>query len=614
MLERLEHLISRNEWEQLESDQIEIKPVPATGGEWTNIHQSVNAFLNTRGGIVILGIKEEERPVKRYCLTGYRPDAEPNLKNIESAFSDRNGHSIDVSDCLQGKELREFMSGRVAVLYVDELAADRKFAFYKGVAFKRSLTGDHRLKDVEIAAQEEYREDVLQARELTPVKGAGPNDLDVDKLNEYLQLYNRQIKIETMKADIASAMPFLTRKSFVVDGKITTLGMLVCGRHPEDTLQFRCHVHGYVDAPHLVAKDKQVLSGNILPLMDQSVAFVLRNIQVGVSAIGGGTAESQYPEELIRETVNNALAHRDYSIDKYVTITIKPGENIEIRNPGAFRRHLLIEYPNHEIPLHRIIPEARPRNPKLAKVLMVYNKWEGRGFGMATMVNMCLQNRTDLPYYRIYSETELGLFLCCGALLDARMEQLFQSFEGYIESKLKGRTLTQEQKLVFAYILKSEQANDLLRYTIALTPDNNHFNELRSLEDAGLIFKHPLSDALHPVYIADRTIAAREYSGPLREFFGSGMESLTPFARDVLGIAYRFVTYSKAQTVSAKQVGFALWDETGNRRSDIRGFDTFYRKVRYTFNRLAKAGFIRRKKEKELPYILNEQFKNENLM
>lgn len=381
VLQRLEELITAGGWEQLESDQIEIKPVPATGNEWTNIHQSVNAFLNTRGGIVLLGIKEVEKPAKSYVLTGYRADAEPNIKTIGRAFKDHRGHSVDVTDALPVTELRDFMKQRVAVLYVDELPADRKFVFYKGDAFKRILTGDHRLTEPEIASQEEYREGVLQARELTAVAGANPDDLDVDKLNEYLQLLNRQVKIETIKADIAAAMPFLTRKAFVVDGKVTTLGMLVCGRHPEDSLQFRCRVHGYVDAPHLVAQDKQVLTGNILPLMEGSVAFVLRNIQVGVAATGGGTAESQYPEELIRETVNNALAHRDYSIDKYVTITIKPGEHIEIRNPGTFRRHLLIEHPNHEIPLRRIIPEARPRNPKLASVLMVSTNGRAEGLG-----------------------------------------------------------------------------------------------------------------------------------------------------------------------------------------------------------------------------------------
>ena len=129
-------------------------------------------------------------------------------------------------------------------------------------------------------------------------------------------------KVETIKADLAAARGFLARKLFIKDETVTTLGMLVCGQHVGDQLGFRCHVHGYVDAPQEVAQDKQDLIDNILPLMEKSLAYILRNIQIGISIAEGGTAVPQYPEEVLRETVNNALAHRDYSINKQVIISI----------------------------------------------------------------------------------------------------------------------------------------------------------------------------------------------------------------------------------------------------------------------------------------------------
>lgn len=45
---------------------------------------------------------------------------------------------------------------------------------------------------------------------------------------------------------------------------------------------------------------------------------------------------------------------------------ILTGDHIAIRNPGRFRQTLIIEDGDSAIPVRRILPEAKPRNPKLA--------------------------------------------------------------------------------------------------------------------------------------------------------------------------------------------------------------------------------------------------------
>jgi ATP-dependent DNA helicase RecG len=78
--------------------------------------------------------------------------------------------------------------------------------------------------------------------------------------------------------------------------------------------------------------------------MERSVGFVYKNIQVGVAYNKGGAELPEYPEKLIRETINNALAHRDYSINRFVNIIIKPNQSIEVRNPGNFRQEQRLVY------------------------------------------------------------------------------------------------------------------------------------------------------------------------------------------------------------------------------------------------------------------------------
>ena len=164
--------------------------------------------------------------------------------------------------------------------------------------------------------------------------------------------------------------------------------MLVCGNHIYDFIEGRCQVDCFVDSRLHVAQSKKVLKDNIIPLMESAFSFVINNIQVGVSYEKGGQELPEYPEQLIREVINNALAHRDYGVNRFVNFIIKPNQSIEVRNPGSFRQEqkIFIDDGNK---IRRIIPIAKARNPKLADILKVFDKWEGRGLGMASLTNAC---------------------------------------------------------------------------------------------------------------------------------------------------------------------------------------------------------------------------------
>jgi ATP-dependent DNA helicase RecG len=606
ILSRLSGLIEAARFEELETDTLELKPVPPTGGEWKQLYKSANAFLNTRGGILLIGIKEEgQGTARRYVHSGWQAHAENGIKELKNKFTKRNGERLDLGDAFPPPMVVPFRGGHVAIQLVDELAADSKYVFFEGEAYKRILTGDQRLTQAEIDRQEEFREEALQARELTPVPNLTAEGLSLDKLNAFIFQLNQPIQVETMKADLSQARSFLQRRSFVIEDKVTTLGALVCAQHPGDVLGFRAHAHCYVDAPSEIARDKQDFVDGVLQLMQASIGYLQRNTQIGISAQGGGVPTPEYPEELLRETVNNAFAHRDYAINRQVIVTVKPASHISIQNPGAFRSHLLIERDDNRLPLRRILPEAKPRNPKLADVLRVYRKWEGRGIGMATLVNLSLANRIDLPYYILGSE-EVRLHLRPGRLLDDRMERLLLGFGRYIEGKLQGGQLTREQKLVLAYLIKSEWANQSNRYAVLLTADNNHYSELDRLERGGLIVRHEASTPNHPIFMADRTLVRRDFLPELRQLFGAGLDHLLPLQKEVLGVLYRQDRYSKSGAASAREVSFELWAET-DRKDDVKAFDAFHRDVRRAVNALEKAGLVHRTLGKRGFALLGEE-------
>ncbi len=633
ILRKLEQLVREGGDESVEGDLYELKPVPSDGGSWHQITISANAFLNTRGGVLILGVKETKREKGvwaegRYKFTGWREDNENNLKELLEKFADLDGHDLDVKDYFRPLVVRPFLGGQVALQYVDELPADRKYALLRvdgrhvklqGVGYKRVGTGDRPLTTSEIESQREYQEEARTARELRPVPGTSLESINLDRLNDYITRLNTSArqKIENLKANLDAARSFLERKSFLLDGQVTLLGMLICGEDIADHLQFRCQVHGYVNAPDGTILDKQDMADNVFPLIEASNAYVLRNIQVGVGVERGGVSKPQYPDKLIRETVNNALAHRDYSINKQDVILIRPGESLSIKNPGAFRRHLLIEDADGPRLIRRIIPEAKPRNPKLASNLRAFDKWEGLGIGMSTMVNYCLENRIDLPYYRLGTE-EVELVLRPGRLVGDRMERYFRSFGGYLREKLGGSSPSDAQKLVLAYLIKSQWENDRYRYTILLSPDNNHSEELIRLRDAGLVREHSRPGSL-PVFIVDATLTDNDDTAPLKDIFGIAFDDLDESARKVLAIVHRHNRFAEGpdRFPSAKDASFALWYEMHPpSRDNIREFDRLYRSIRATFSKLQTRKFVipLDRKPRGRGYKLNDRFRESRLM
>lgn len=605
-LASIERLLREDRFEERETHAIELKPVPPSGREWSTIRESVAAFLNTAGGAVILGVTEEQQERgKRYRVTGWRADAEAPLRELMSGYFDRQGRPLAVpAECFPPPEIRDFMGRQLAVLYVEALPTERKFAFVRQrdgglVAFRRVLTADKVVTAAELERQEELQQEALVARELQPVPGTSIDDVDLGKLNEFIYALNHPRPVETMKRTLVDARPFLERRAFVREGQVTTLGMLVCGRHPEDRLGFRCQLHGYVDVAQEIARDKQDFVGNVLSLMDEGLRYVLRNTRVGISPSGGGTSTPEYPEDVLRETINNALAHRDYGVDKQAFIAIKPGVYLQIRNPGRFRSHLLIEHdgPGGER-LRRIVPEPKPRNPRLADVLRAYRKWEGRGIGMATLVSLCLEDRMGLPTYQVFTE-EVALFLRPGKLLDARVEALFSSFDGYLREKL-GAEPTREERLVLAYLVHAEWANQANRYAILLTPDNNHLAALRRLERAGLVLQHRASTPTYPVYVPDPTLLVEDYAAPLRTLVGDRWSTLGALEQQLLNAAYRAAKYAAKPTLSARTLAYDLWYRSG-KAEDIKAFEAHYRAVRRAVGALADAGLLTRSGTRSRP-------------
>ena len=618
-LDTIAKCINTKSYKEAENDRLELKNL--AGGWGDDWYKTVCAFLNTKGGVIVIGIhdKNNSKPA-HYKFTGYvnSTENENHLKqDLPKKFTDRNGRPIDLSAYLSRIEIRNFLEGNVALIYVEELPDDEKYVYYNGKAYQRKITGDHELSKIAIEEYEELKAEVITYQELEIVKDTSLNELNINKLNEYITKFNKGKKNgETLKADLNTALSFLNRKNFVRSNQPTLLGMLVCGDHVEDFIQGKCEVDCYVKSPIKIANDKQVLKDNIIDLIEDSFSFIYRNIQIGVGYAKGGTAEPEYPEGLVRESINNAIAHRNYKSNRFVVIEIKPNEHLMIQNPGAFGRMQRLHLDSEFGKIRRILPIQVARNPKLADLLKSFDRWEGIGKGLASLIDACLENVIDVPYY-ILTDGEIKLFIPKGSVYDTEMETWLNGFSGYLTTKY-GKELNEDEKIMLSFYYKSERLNRLENYTILLTMDNNHKEVIANLEDKGLIFKDVQSPEIYPIYSVDRTLIKTDFSIELKAIFENEYTFLKPDYKEVLNTIYWQNKYmTQSETITANSIAEAIYFIKNRKFTNFNEFENFKRKVRNIFNQIENKGLICRKDGKTKQeggkpnFVINMDYKSD---
>ncbi len=588
-LRAIETSIVSRQFRDKENSKIELKSL-SNSGDWKSFHETVCAFLNTDGGYVICGIKEKNDK-SGYSFTPFDHNNEHKLIHLhDSVFQDDLDLFPNLTDNISFDYI-DFMSGTVAVVKVLPLRSDLKFMRYKGKYYERKITGDYEIPASRINQQKEYKAELEYAKEISIIAEAGIKDLSLHKINGYIELINKGKRNETLKANLKQAKSFLERKHFCKDEAVTTLGMLVCGEDPFHFLEYRCEVDCYFDRSNDVSGDKQYLKDDVLTLMDEAFRFVWGHIKIGRSYEGGGKSVPEYSEELIREIVNNALAHRDYSINKFITINIEPSKYIEIKNPGAFKERIKITDTRADIPVRRLIPGIpESKNPKLADVLKIFDKIESQGRGMSALVNAALDNKIDMPYYDLKDSLHVSLVVPSGKLVDDSVEFWLKSFNSYIYRKLK-TALTDEHKQVLAYFRKSEQLNKQRKYTILLSESNNHFDVIVQLREAGLILEHSASTDDNPVYILDRELMKENFIDELIQLYGDQVLAWPETTKTVLNIVYRYSIYNETAIRPVDVTPEVYLIENG-KYMDPKKYESLGRKVRKIINSFAEVKIL----------------------
>ena len=228
-----------------------------------------------------------------------------------------------------------------------------------------------------------------------PVPGATLDALDMRRLRDYLnQVLGGPAPAED---DLDGWERLLTNLEMMTESAGQTVatinGVLLFARPPNRYVpQAGIHALCYpgVEADYAARADED-LRGPLVPLraadgslvesglVEQALDFVRRNTRPTSRLEGARRVDRwEYPPEVIRETVVNALVHRDYTITGTdITLTIY-ADRLEIRSPGWLPKTQTIEAMKAGV--------RYARNQTLVNVMRDYDYVNTRGMGVRSKI------------------------------------------------------------------------------------------------------------------------------------------------------------------------------------------------------------------------------------
>ena len=293
------------------------------------------AFSNLQGGMVLLGVEDDgtitglvrpelEEWVMSVCRDNVRPAIIPFFEMVRGIKVDHDVAIVRVPRSYAVHALRHGNSNR----YQMRVGTQSREASPEELARLFLQTGSIRA-------------------ELRPVSGATLASLDRMRLRNYFgDIRSQDVPDDE---DEEAWQSLLVNTGVMTEEGVTVGGMLLFGATPNRFLP-----HAGIDTAAYPgsekdydARERTALRGPMTPLLGQSgdivenglveqaLAFVHRNTRVVVEAQGGRrVVRPGYPPDALRESIVNALIHRDYLLTSTDIELAVYSDRLEIVSPG----------------------------------------------------------------------------------------------------------------------------------------------------------------------------------------------------------------------------------------------------------------------------------------
>ena len=370
----LKQLLTQIQDRQCEEQTIEVKS--ARGGCPEKLYDTLSSFSNQdSGGILVFGLDEKANFAKvgvydaqdlQRRVMEYGEQMTPVVRPVFTVYEEAG--KVFVSAEIPPVDITErpcfkTAKGRMLGSYIRVGDADKPMTEYEVYSYE--------------AFRKKYRDDIR------PVAQVGVQDLDQDRLAQYV-LRRKQDRPHFATLELSQLYDLI---GVTKNGDVTLAAELLFSPYPQAYFPQLSIIATHVPGTEMGLLDEQGqrfidskrLEGTLPEMLEQAVGFVRNNMQVSTRidpATGRRMDRPEYPLDAVRETILNALVHRDYSIHTEgmpIQLTMY-SDRLEVANPGGLYGRLTVDQ------LGKVQPDTR--NPVLVTAMESLGQTENRYSGI----------------------------------------------------------------------------------------------------------------------------------------------------------------------------------------------------------------------------------------
>lgn len=406
-----------------------------------------SAFANTRGGVVLLGIREKKGQLSVAGLE----DPEKIRRDLFSTLNDPGKVSLNL---LTDTDVQILTLEGKSVLQICVPAATRKQKPvylhgnpFNGNTYRRLHEGDVPLRDKD-EVKRMLAEQVEDERDARILLGFGLDDVDPESLRIYRQMLKDEKPghpfLELNDFEFLQSLRGWRRDRQSGESGLTLAGLLMFGRWTSIQDGIPNYFLDYQERPEAKAELRWVdrlvpdgsWSGNLFEFYRRVYRKLTADLKVPFALKDGQRRDDTPIHEALREALVNTLVHADYS-GRVSVLVVKRPDMFGFRNPGGMR-----------LPFEQVIRggESDCRNRILHQMFLLIGLGERGGSGVPKIFSGWKSQHWRQPRLHEKDEPEQTLLelhmvdLLPASVVEALRERLGSRFE----------TLSHGERLILA--------------------------------------------------------------------------------------------------------------------------------------------------------------------